>query len=83
MAEWNQPVLIATGNQISFNLFLASSTLGISSWGAFVLGAEEKPPTQANLSRFPNPKFNDCPPPMKVPLWHDFHYFSERDISFQ
>jgi len=53
--------------QSNFNFFLASSGLGISTSGAFVLGAAEKAPIQANLSRWPNPKFNACPPPIESP----------------
>ena len=32
-----------------------------------VFGADEKPPTQANVSRLPSPKLSDCPPPMDSP----------------
>ena len=28
---------------------------------------DEKPPTHANLSRFPSPKLRDCPPPIERP----------------
>ena len=51
----------------NFSCFLAASGLGTSSWGVLVFGADENPPTQANLSKLPRPKFRDCPPPMERP----------------
>src|SRR5207248_9779950 len=35
--------------------------------GGLVFGAEEKPPTQANVSRWPSPKLSDWPPPIDRP----------------
>src|SRR5262245_44677393 len=35
--------------------------------GDRVFGAEEKPPTQANVSRLFRPKLSDCPPPIDRP----------------
>ncbi len=32
-----------------------------------MLGADENPPTQANVSRLPRPKFSDWPPPIERP----------------
>ena len=51
----------------SFSCCLVASGFGTSTSGALVLGADENPPTQANLSRFPRPKFRDCPPPIDRP----------------
>ena len=51
----------------NFIFSLAAFTSGTSSAGGFVLGAEENPPIHANLSRLPNPKLSDCPPPMERP----------------
>ncbi|OPZ57745.1 MAG: hypothetical protein BWY89_00442 [Bacteroidetes bacterium ADurb.BinA012] len=51
----------------TFNSFFAFSGSGTSCSGGFVFGADEKPPTHANLSGFPRPKFSACPPPMDKP----------------
>ncbi len=51
----------------SFIFSFAAVTSGISLAGGFVLGADEKPPIHANLSRLPKPKFKDWPPPMESP----------------
>ena len=62
-----RPSLSPQDIQRSFNLFFAASGSGTNSSGRLVLGADEKPPTHANLSRLPKPKFNDCPPPIERP----------------
>src|SRR3954465_13055018 len=61
------PSLLPQEIQSSFNCFLAFSGSGTSSSGRFVFGADEKPPTHANVSRFARPKFRDCPPPIERP----------------
>ena len=40
-------------------LIIAGAGSGSSSTGGFVLGADENPPTQANVSRCASPKLSD------------------------
>jgi len=51
----------------TFSACLALSGSGTSCSGGFVFGADEKPPTHANLSGLPRPKFSACPPPIDNP----------------
>src|SRR6266536_158814 len=62
-----KPSLLPQEIQSSFNCFFAFSGSGKSSAAGFVLGAEEKPPTHAKVSRFARPKFSDSPPPIESP----------------
>lgn len=61
------PSLLPQDSHSSFNCSLALSESGTNSSGFLVLGAEEKPPTQANVSRLDKPKFSDWPPPIERP----------------
>ena len=54
MAERGQGIAAPAGS------FTSSSTF-------FVFGADENPPTQANVSRWLSPKLSDWPPPIDSP----------------
>src|SRR5436190_18918547 len=62
-----KPSLLPQEIQSSSNCFFAFSGSGKSSAAGFVLGADEKPPTHAKVSRFARPKFSDWPPPIESP----------------
>src|SRR5262249_4999579 len=58
---------------------LTSFGSGTSSDADFVFGAEEKPPTQANVSILCRPKFNDWPPPIDSPASARFCRFASTE----
>src|SRR6478752_138485 len=53
--------------QRSLSCALAFAGSGTSTSGVFVFGADENPPTHANVFRLPSPKLSDCPPPIDKP----------------
>lgn len=67
LADPEQPVFVAAGNvqqpQFRGRLRMVLDEVG----GGLVFGAEEKPPTQAKVSRLFSPKLSACPPPMDRP----------------
>ena len=67
LTDEEEAVLSPQETQRSFNWSRAFAGSETSCSGIFVFGAEEKPPTQANGSRFVRPKFSDCPPPIDRP----------------
>ena len=61
LRDVDEAVLVAAGNVEQFNCFRAAAGSGTSSAPGLVFGADEKPPTHANVSRWPSPKFSDLP----------------------
>lgn len=59
--------LFPHASQRSLICLFAASGSATRSAGGFVLGAEEKPPIQANLSRCASPKLSVWPTPMERP----------------
>ncbi len=66
-ADAHESVLIAARDPEQFKLFARVGRIFDECSTFFVFGADEKPPTQANVSRFARPKLSDCPPPIESP----------------
>ena len=67
LADADQAVLVAAGQPQELQLLACGRGIGDELGGRLVLGAEEKPPTQANVSRWARPKLSDWPPPIERP----------------
>ena len=67
LADADQAVPLAAGDPEQFQLLPVLAGSGTSCAAGFVLGAAEKAPTQAKVSRCARPKFSDWPPPMDRP----------------
>jgi hypothetical protein len=67
LADADEAVLVATGEVEKLELLRGIRRIRASSAAGLVLGADEKPPTQAKVARLPRPKFKDCPPPIESP----------------